>query len=162
MGTKGTTFCQVPNPPLPYCPVVVSTGTESPAVSRDTIVRHINNRERDIRHVSGQRRATQGISVSSLSEALAFFERWEGHLEGDWLHIPCKLLEATSPLVPLAYHQCQGSQCKNLYSGPREEHSSGSGSRLRVESFQRPHDTAWLSATARAKSKQLKKVIGCS
>lgn len=49
-----------------------------------------------------------------LAVSRAFSERWEGHLEGDWLHIPCKLLEATSPLVPLAYHQCQGSPVQKV------------------------------------------------
>lgn len=34
------------------------------------------------------KKANKGLPESSLSEALAFFERWEGHLEGDWLHIP--------------------------------------------------------------------------
>lgn len=68
VGTKGTTFCQVPSPPLPYCPVVVSTGTESPAVSRDTIVRHINKTENEISGMSQVKEGQQGASLQAVCQ----------------------------------------------------------------------------------------------
>lgn len=62
--------------------------------------------------------------------------------------ISSKLLKAVSLLALPACHRG-----KKPHLGPREEYSPGSGSRLQVESFQMPHDTAWPTATAMAKPK---------